>query len=135
MNRQTVLRVTALLAGVVQLLLGLGYLFAPREFNESLGLGGLPEWAGWPLGLLGARFIALGFGMLLVYRAPVANRHWIQVMIVVQTVDWLVVVTYLAAGTLHLSEVATAPFLPLIFVAGLVAGYPRSAATPAAAEA
>src|SRR5262249_48576028 len=108
MFRTRLLQGTALVIAAVQFILGLAYLFAPAPFQATLGLTHLPAWAGWPFGLLGARFLALGLGMLLVARNPAANRGWIQAMIFVQAVDWLVVMTVLLQGVVTLSQVATA---------------------------
>ena len=46
-------------------------------------------------------------------------------MIAVQALDWVGTVVNLVAGTVTLGQVATASFLPVVFVVGLVAGYPR----------
>jgi len=125
MTRQRLLQGTSLGIALVQFFLGGAYLFAPAAFQASLGLTHLPAWAGWPLGMLGARFFALGFGMILVFLNPWANRGWIQAMIIVQAVDWLVVVANLVSGTVTLSQVAVAPVLPIVFIVCLLVTYPR----------
>ena len=130
MDRTTILKTTAAVIAISQLGLGLGYLLAQAAFNGLLGLSAAPAWTAWPFAMLGARFLALGFGMLLVVRDPFANRGWIQAMIAVQAIDWLATMTYLLAGTVTLGQVATASFLPVVFIVGLVAGYPREADRP-----
>lgn len=125
MYRTRVLKTAALLTALVQFVLGIGYLAAPRGFHSALGLQGLPAWAAWPLGLLGARCLAFGFGMLLVWRDPYAHRGWIQAMILVQGLDWAVVLIHLGTGTLQFSQVATAPFLPPLLMAAFLLAYPR----------
>lgn len=62
--------------------------------------------------------------MILVAHDPVANRRWIPAMILVQALDWIVVVGALAAGGVTLGQVATAPFLPILLILGLAIGYP-----------
>ncbi len=135
MNHSAILKVTAAAIAVVQLGLGLGYLLAPAPFHGLLGLSVAPGWTAWPFAMLGARFLALGFGMILVVRDPFANRGWIQAMIIVQAIDWVMTVGSLLAGTVTLGQVATAPFLPIVFIAGLLIGYPRQATTSAASGA
>jgi hypothetical protein len=125
MQRQRLLRGTALVIALVQFVLGGAYLFAPVAFQASLGLTDLPAWTGWPFGMMGARFIAFGYGMVLVFRNPLANRGWIQAMILVQAVDWIVTMANVAGGTLALRQVAGASFLPVLFTIGLVVAYPR----------
>lgn len=126
MDRIGILRATAGVIAIAQFGLGLGYLLAPAAFNGMLGLSTAPAWTAWPFAMLGARFLALGFGMLLVLRDPIANRGWIQAMIVVQALDWAGTIVALVSGSVTLSQVATASFLPVVFVAGLVIGYPRA---------
>ena len=63
--------------------------------------------------------------MALVVRNPTANRGWIQAMIFVQAVDWLVVVISLLRGVVTLAQVATAPYLPIVFIVCLLIAYPR----------
>ncbi len=130
MDRIRILKATAAVIAIAQFGLGLGYLLAPAAFNGMLGLSAAPAWTAWPFAMLGARFLALGFGMLLVVRDPIANRGWIQAMIAVQALDWVGTMVYLLAGTVTLSQVATASFLPVVFIVGLVAGYPREADRP-----
>ena len=125
MFRTRFLQGTALVIAVVQFGFGLAYLFAPAPFQAALGLTHLPAWTGWPFGMLGARFLALGFGMLLVAHNPIANRGWIQAMIFVQAVDWLVVVISLLRGVVTLAQVAAAPYLPVVFIVCLLIAYPR----------
>lgn len=126
MSRTTILKVTAYAIAVSQFALGLAYLLVPARFNDLLGLDTAPDWTDWPLQLSGARFLAFGFGMLLVARRPLAHRSWILAMILVQALDWLATVANLARGTVTLAQVGTASFLPLLFIAGLAVGYPRS---------
>ena len=130
MDRIRILKTTAAVIAIAQFGLGLGYLLAPAAFNGMLGLTVAPAWTAWPFAMLGARFLALGFGMVLVVRDPFANRGWVQAMIAVQAIDWVGTMVYLLAGTVMLSQVATASFLPVVFIVGLVAGYPRAADRP-----
>lgn len=130
MSRTRILKTTAAVIAIAQFGLGLGYLLAPAAFNDLLGLSAAPVWTAWPFAMLGARFLALGFGMLLVVRDPFANRGWIQAMIAVQAIDWVATIAHVLSGTVTLSQVATASFLPIVFIVGLVAGYPREADRP-----
>ena len=125
MNRIRVLKATVLTIALVQLALGAGYLLAAPAFDGLLGLSQAPAWTNWPLGMLGARYLALGAGMLMVYRDPIAHRSWVAPMVLVQALDWLATIVNLASGSVTLGQVTTASFLPLVFIAGLLVGYPR----------
>ncbi|MUT68301.1 hypothetical protein [Paenibacillus sp. NEAU-GSW1] len=124
-TRVNVLKGTALFIAIVQIGLGLGYLFAPHAFHASVGLENLPDWAGWPLAMSGARFLLFGFGMIQVFRNPLGNRSWIQAMIGVQLIDWIGTIYYVASGAVTLSQVTTAAYLPILFIVMLLAAYPK----------
>ena len=113
-----VLRATLWFIALVQIVLGAGFLAAPELTAQRLGLSLAPGWANWLLGMMAARFLAFGYGMFLAARDPVAARPWITAMIAVQAIDWLVTLKYLALGAVTLTQVSTASFLPVVFIAG-----------------
>ena len=125
MNRIGVLRVTALITGLFQIIGGLGYLLAPAAVNSIYGLTVSPAGTTYPFLLIGGRFLALGFGSMLVVRDPWANRGWIQAIIAVQALDGIVTVSGTLAGTMALGQGTPAPFMPLLWVVLLLVGYPR----------
>ena len=93
------LRVIALL----QLLLGIGYLFAPRLMMSAMGHS-LP--AGdllYPLGMLAARFIVYGLILFIVARSPADHVLWIDGMIMIQLIDLGVGIFYTAQGAVPLA--------------------------------
>ena len=104
----------------VQLVLGVIFIFAPSTFPQLMGLAPAPAWTEWIFGQYGARCLGFALGLGLALSDLQKNATWLVTMILVQTIDWVVTVVLLADGTLHLSQVATAPFLPLIFIAVLV---------------
>lgn len=127
MVRERLLKWVALLIGLAQLALGFGYVFAPTALNAQLGLTGAPDWTSWMFSMVGARFLALGYGMILVFRNPVANRAWVNAFIGVQAIDWLVTLAYVIGGVMPLEQVSSASFLPLLYVLVLAVLYPRTA--------
>lgn len=112
----------------VQFVLGAAFLAAPEQTAQLLGLGIAPGWTNWLFGMMAARFLGFGFGMGVAARSPSEARSWIAVMIGVQAIDWIVTLKYLALGAVTLSQVSTASFLPILFVAVLSAAMPKSAA-------
>lgn len=117
----TVRRVAVTLKSIaiVQIILGVAFLFAPTGTAHLLGLAPAPGWANWLLGMTAARFLGYGFGMLLAARQPQVHRGWIQSMIAVQLTDWILTLVYLARGEVTLAQVSTAAFLPVIWIAVL----------------
>ena len=126
MSRSHVLPLTLRFIAVVQIVLGLAFLLAPGPTAVVLGLAKAPGWTEWLFGMMAARFLGFGYGMVLAARAPARNLAWIRAMIGIQTVDWLVTLYYLWQGSVTLSQVTTASFLPIVFVLLLAWAYPRA---------
>ena len=120
------LRFTLRFIAVVQFVLGAGFLVAPEGMASLLGLAATPGWANWMFGMMAARFLAFGYGMLVAARDPAGNLSWLRSMVAIQLVDWAVTVKYLLAGAVTLAQVSTASFLPLVFVALLWWSWPRA---------
>ena len=125
MNRKLFLQITLVVVGIAQIFFGVAFTFAPAKFSAMLGLSPAPQWAYWMFSMFGALCFAFAYGMWLAMRNPIKNIHWIQAMIVVQIVDWLGTLYYLANGGITLVQVASASYLPLIFIILLVTFYPR----------
>jgi hypothetical protein len=130
-----VLRFTLRFIATVQLVLGVGFLVAPEGMAVSLGLAATPGWANWMFGMMAARFLAFGYGMLVAARDSARHRPWLGAMVVIQLIDWGVTIRYLLAGAVTLAQVNTASFLPLVFVALLAWSWPRATRTSAVTEA
>ena len=125
-NHPRMLSFTLRFIAVVQFVLGAGFLVAPEGMASLLGLAATPGWANWMFGMMAARFLAFGYGMLVAARDPAGNLSWLRSMVAIQLVDWAVTVKYLLAGAVTLAQVSTASFLPLVFVALLWWGWPRT---------
>ena len=113
------------LIAVVQFILGAAFLAVPEQAAHVLGLSPAPSWVNWLFGMMAARFLGFGYGMLVAARDPVAARPWIQAMIAIQVIDWLVTLKYLHLGAVTIAQVSTAPFLPILFAIILALGLPR----------
>ena len=124
----SVLRITLGAIGVVQLLLGLVFLFIPSQFAAMVHLAAVPGWVPWMFAMFSARAFGFAYGMFLAMREPETHRAWIGAMILVQAVDWIVTVYFLLQGVVTLPQVSTASFLPIIFISVLVTRFPRRAA-------
>lgn len=71
------LKVLLRVIGVVQLILGAFYLFLPLQFLSMQGLSTPGADNAYPLGMLAARFLAYGIGMLFIAREP--EKHLFSV--------------------------------------------------------
>lgn len=91
-----------------------------------LGLAVAPSWANWMFGMMAARFLGFGYGMLIAARQVAENITWLRAMVAIQLIDWAVTMKSLISGAVTLAQVNTASFLPLVFVALLWWAWPRA---------
>ncbi len=119
------LRITLGAIGVIQMILGIVFLFAPGQFASVLGLAAIPAWVPWMFAMFGARALGFAYGMFLAMRQPEEHRAWIGAMIVVQAIDWLATIYFVLQGAVTLPQVSGASFLPIIFIFVLLTAYPR----------
>lgn len=120
---------TLWIIAVVQFVLGTAFLAAPERAAHALGLSAAPGWTNWLFGMMAARFLGFGYGMVIAARDPGNTRPWIKAMIGIQVIDWVVTLKYLFAGAVTLAQVSTASFLPVLFVVALVIGLQASSAS------
>jgi hypothetical protein len=114
------------LIGVVQIVLGLFYLFAPLTFLAMQGLSSPQADIGYPLGMLAARFIAYGIGMFVIANAPEQNRFWINNMILIQAIDLAAGIFYTATGVVGIAHSAFPMFNATLFIVLLSLWRPKA---------
>ncbi len=124
LNNQRLMVLVLRFVAVVQWLLGIGFLLAPAGMATLLGLAPAPTWTAWLFAMMAARFLGFGYGMWLAARDPQRHVHWIGAMIVIQAIDWLATLYYLAVGAVTLGQVTTAAFFPVVFIVVLLANFP-----------
>ena len=105
-----------ILIGIVQLVLGVLFLFAPQALMGWMGLTVPAADAGYILGMLAARFIAYGLGMFWCARDPEVNIFWINNMILVQVIDLAAGVYYTATGVVDVTSTAFPMFNAALFI-------------------
>ena len=121
------LKVLLHLIGIVQLVLGAFYLFLPLQFLSMQGLSIPGADNAYPLGMLAARFLAYGIGMLIIANAPEENLFWINNMILIQAVDLAVGIFYTAMGTVSLAHSGFPMFNATLFIILLTLWRPKAA--------
>lgn len=120
------LKVLLRLIGVVQIVLGLFYFFAPLTFLSMQGLSTPQSDIGYPLGMLAARFIAYGIGMFVIANAPEQHRFWINNMILIQALDLAAGIFYTATGVVGIAHSAFPMFNATLFIILLSLWRPKS---------
>ncbi|WP_129676375.1 hypothetical protein [Candidatus Chloroploca sp. Khr17] len=111
--------------GVVQIVLGVLYLFVPLQFVSLLGHSLPPADIAYPLGMLAARFLAYGVGMFVIARAPEQHRFWITNMIFIQAVDLAVGLFYTATGVVGIALSGLPMFNATLFIILLTLWRPK----------
>ena len=120
------LRVTLIIVGGFQVVLGALFLAAPGAAAAAFGLRpAAPAWANWLFAMMAARFLGYAYGMFAAARSPRVHAGWIDTMIVIQAVDWAATLVYLNSGDLTLRQVSTAAFAPVLFIGALLWFHPR----------
>jgi hypothetical protein len=98
------LKILLRLVGVIQIVLGLAYLFAPALLLEAIGHSIPPDDIFYPLGMLAARFLVVGAVFIYIARDPIQHRLWITAMVLIQLVDLAVGVFYTTTGVVALAD-------------------------------
>lgn len=114
-------RITLVVVAIVQIVVGAIFILAPGAFASLLGLTAAPAWTDWIFAMFGARALGFAFGMLVALRDVRRHASWLTAMILVQAIDWAGTLLALSAGKVTLSQVSTAPFLPVLFILVLAA--------------
>ena len=127
------LKVLLISVGIVQLVLGLAYLFMPHELLRWMGHSIPPTDLKYPLGMLAARFLAYGLGMLVIARAPAQHQFWIKNMVFIQVIDLAVGLFYTFSGTIGLTLSAFPMFNAALIALLLWRWRPRAASVPSVA--
>ncbi len=122
-----------ILIGIVQLVLGALFLFAPQAIMGMMGLTVPPTDSGYMFGMLAARFIAFGIGMFWCARAPEENIFWINNMILIQIIDLAAGIYYTATGVVDISSSAFPMFNATLFIILLTMWRPKAKITLAPA--
>lgn len=87
---------------VIQVILGVGYLFVPGLFLQSMGHSSVAPDIYYPLGMLAARFIVYGAVLWFIAAHVEHCRLWMLGMAYIQLIDFLVGVTYTTMGVVPL---------------------------------
>ena len=125
------LKVLLRVIGVVQLVLGLLYLFIPMQLLGMMGHSIPQADIAYPLGMLAARFLAYGVGMFFIANQPEKHLFWINNMILIQAVDLAVGVFYTATGIVGLSHSAFPMINATLFIILLTLWRPKATAKSA----
>lgn len=91
--------------GISQLVLGALSLFVPQFFLQTaMGLSATSPDVGYPIGMLASRFIVMGISMFVTISNPQKYRDLINIMILIQIIDFVVGVGYVLSGVVSIDN-------------------------------
>ena len=99
MNKLTIL---LRVVGMIQIVLGVLYLFAPAFILDAMGHTIPKSDIFYPLGMLSARFISYGIAFIYISSEPMKHILWIRFMILIQAIDLAVGIFYTVTGVISL---------------------------------
>ena len=120
----TKLKTLLWIVAISQLALGALTLLAPGAFFVWMGLTRPPADNDYMLGMLAARFLGYGIGMIALARSREPDPFWVRNMAFIQAVDFAVGLFYVALGTIP-ATVAAFPMVNAALFGGLLALWSR----------
>lgn len=119
------LKIVLWIIALSQFMLGLLCLVAPAYFFSAMGLAIPPLDNRYMIAMLGARFVAYGFGMLHLASQREPSRFWLGNMVLIQVVDLAAGLFYTAEGSVGLATSAFPMFNAALFILLLAAFMPK----------
>ncbi|HFD31551.1 MAG TPA: hypothetical protein ENJ28_02395 [Gammaproteobacteria bacterium] len=103
------------LVGVIQIVLGVFYLFMPEFTLSSMGHSTPESDIFYPLAMLASRFIAYGIALIFIASDPVRNKLWIIFMALIQLIDLAAGIFYTMNGAVPL-ELSGFPMFNAVWI-------------------
>ncbi len=107
------------LVGVIQIVLGVLYLFAPEFILNSMGHSTPEKDIFYPLAMLASRFTAYGVALIVIASDPLKNKLWIVFMVLIQVIDLAAGIFYTMNGSVPM-ELSGFPMFNAIWIAILL---------------
>ena len=120
------LKVTMILYAVIGIVLGLAFIFFPRQLSAMLGheAGAGPASAPAMAAELGVCFVAAGIFLIIAARDPLKHILFVKYAIVCAILMLAAILYSLILGYLDLSQAGTGLIIHVVFAAALLAFYP-----------
>jgi hypothetical protein len=119
------LKVVMIIWAAVAILIGLAYIFIPRQLGEMGGFEKGPAWVAYILALLGVCFIATGvFVIVAAVRDPLKHIKWVQFAITVAILLVVVAASSIMRGLVTFSQEGPLLIFNAVFAVAFLALYP-----------
>jgi hypothetical protein len=119
------LKVAMIIWSAVAILVGLAYIFFPRQLGEMGGFEKGPAWVAYILALLGICFVATGaFVIVAAARDPLKHIMWVQFAIAVAILIVVVAASSIMRGLVTFSQEGPLLIFNAVFAVAFLALYP-----------
>ena len=122
------LKVTMIVWGIIGILFGLAFIFAPVQLGDMFGFEHGPASTLYLLGLLGACFIAAGVFLTVAARDPIRHINWVKFAILGCLLNLAIALYSLVQGFVTFSQVGMNIIMFAVFAAAFLVFYPYCAA-------
>jgi hypothetical protein len=122
------LKVALIAYGVIGILFGLAFIFAPLELGDMFGFERGPEYVPYILALLGACFIAPSVFIIAAARDPLQHISWVKFAILWATLAVVTGSYSIIQGYVDFSQAGVGIILDAVFAAAFLVFYPYRAA-------
>ncbi len=122
------LKVTMIVWGIIGILFGLAYIFAPQELGDMFGFEHGPASTLYLLGLLGVCLIGSSVFLIAAARDPLRHIYWVKFAILGCLLSLAIALYSLVQGFVTFSQVGMDIIMFAVFAAAFLAFYPWRAA-------
>ena len=122
------LKVAMIAWSVIAILVGLAYIFIPKQLGQMGNFEKGPAWVKYILALLGICYIAAGAFVIRAARDPLKHIMWVQFAIAVAILTVVVAASSMGRGLVTFSQEGMPLIFNAVFAVALLALYPWRAA-------
>ena len=122
------LKVTMIVWGIIGILFGLAFIFAPVQLGDMFGFEHGPESTLYLLGLLGACLIAPSVFLIAAARDPLRHIYWVKFALLGCLLSLAIALYSLVQGFVTFSQVGMDIIMFAVFAAAFLVFYPWRAA-------
>ena len=122
------LKVTMIVWGIIGILFGLAYIFAPQELGDMFGYEPGPEYVAAILASFGGCFIAVSVFVIAAAQDPLRHISWVKFAILFSVLGLVTELYSVIRGYVDFGQVGMGIILYAVFAAAFLAFYPYRAA-------
>ncbi len=122
------LKVTLIVLGVRNFLIGLAFIFTPQLFTNIWGFGEIADYVPYIMGIFGLSVIATSVWFIAAARDPLRHITWVKFGILWMILAVVVPLYSVIQGGVDFSQAGIGIIIDGVFAAALLAFYPYRAA-------